>query len=119
MLCYRGHCDDGPPVRIEHRVESCLLLLLLEDEDQGGEHDGAHAQQQEQQHQLLVVGPHRVSEGLETGRVFGCTIIVHKLSTTRHLENLFILRVPCLNCVERLEARFWWNEKLQVGKTFV
>ena len=65
-------------------MESCLLLLLLEHKDQGGEHDGTHAQQQEQQPQLLVVGPHGVSEGLETGGVLGCTIIVHKLSTTRH-----------------------------------
>ena len=45
MFCYRGHRDDGPPVGVEHGVESCLFLLLLKHEDEGGEHDGPHPEQ--------------------------------------------------------------------------
>lgn len=70
-IANRGHCNDGPPVGVEHRVEGCLLLLLLKHEDEGGEHDGSHAQQQEEQPQLLVVGPHGVAKGLEAGGMFG------------------------------------------------
>ena len=66
---YRCHSDDGPPVCVQHGHKRRVLVLLLEHIGQGGEHDGAHAQQQEQEAQLLVVGAHRVAQGLQAGGV--------------------------------------------------
>ena len=60
-ICYRGHCDNGPPVGIKHGVEGSVDLLLLEDKDEGGKHDGPHPEKQEEEPQLLVVGLHGVS----------------------------------------------------------
>ena len=75
MFCYRGHRDDGPPVGVEHGVESCLFLLLLKHEDEGGEHDGAHEEEEEEEPKLLVVGLHGVAQRLQLQVVFAFALV--------------------------------------------
>ena len=70
-LAYRSHRDDRPPIGVEHCLESGFRIFFLKDKYEGGEHDGAHPQQEEEEAELLVVGLHRVAEGLESRGVSG------------------------------------------------
>ena len=65
------HCDDRPPVGVKHGLESGLLVLFLKNKDQGGKHDRPHEEEEEEEAELLVVGLHRVAEGLESRGVSG------------------------------------------------
>ena len=68
-ITYCGHCDDSPPVGVEHCLESGFFVFFLKDKNQGGEHDGPHEEEQEEEAELLVVGLHGVAEGLQAGGV--------------------------------------------------
>ena len=71
ILTHRCHGDDRPPIGVEHCLESGFRIFFLKDKYEGGEHDGTHPQQEEEEAELLVVGLHRVAEGLESRGVSG------------------------------------------------
>ena len=69
-MAHRSHCDDRPPIGVEHVLEFRVHILLLKDKDEGGEHDGAHEEEEEEQPKLLVVGLHGVAQRLQLQVVF-------------------------------------------------
>ena len=54
-VAHSGHCDEGPPVGVQHGSEAGLGVIVLEHVDQGGEHDSAYPEEEDQQPELLVV----------------------------------------------------------------
>ena len=75
-LAHRSHCDDRPPIGVEHVLEFRVHILLLKDKDEGGEHDGAHEEEEEEEPKLLVVGLHGVAKRLQLQVVFFVFVFV-------------------------------------------
>jgi len=66
---YRCHCDEGPPIGIQHISEWGARVIIFKHIGQGREDEDTHCEEQHQQTKLLITVFQSKSQTLKTHRV--------------------------------------------------